>query len=151
MMKRQRGVHASWEQNYMAARAELALARHLGASCLTHCLEHLARAEATTDDYRFDLLGNIDVKACEPHHRNLVVSRVHPDVRYVLLRATRTVSRVDNLHELEFEVMGWSPGDVTRFEPFRADTSKSFQSASDLLPLSSLMLELLKDRSRRAP
>lgn len=144
-LKQKPNIRASWEQVYLGARGELAFARLLGDKHLEYCREHLLRSDASLDDYRFDLPGRIDVKTSQEHNRNLVVNRVHKDVRYVLLRATRLVVRAEEPHELTLEVMGWSPGDKSRFEPFRTDPNKNFQLAGNLLPLSSLMLELAKD------
>lgn len=151
LLKSKPRIRATWEQVFLGARGELAFARFLGDKHLEYCREHLLRSDATLDDYRFDLPGRVDVKTAEATNRNLVVNRVHPDVRYVLLRATRVIARAEEPCELTLEVMGWSPGDKARFEPFRTDPKKSFQLASNLLPLSSLMVELLKDRLRRAP
>ncbi len=144
-MKQKPGIRATWEQVYLGARGELAFARLLGDNHLQYCREHLLRSDASLDDYRFDLPGRIDVKTAQLSNRNLVVNRVHPDVRYVLLRATREVVRAAEPHELTLEVVGWSPGDKARFEPFRADPKKSFQLAERLSPISSLMIELAKD------
>jgi hypothetical protein len=144
-MKAKPRIRASWEQVFLGARGELAFARFIGDECLEYCRQHLLRPDATLDDYRFDLPGRLDVKTSEPHNRNLVVNHVHPDVRYVLLRSTRVVSCSEDPCELKLEVMGWSPGDKARFEPFRTDPKKSFQLASNLLPLASLMIELAKD------
>lgn len=144
-MKRKPNIRATWEQVYLGARGELAFARLLGEKHLEYCREHLLRPDATLDDYRFDLPGRIDVKTAQENNRNLVVNRIHPDVRYVLLRATRLIVRAEEPHELTLEVMGWSPGDKSRFEPFRTDPKKSFQLAANLSPLSSLMVELAKD------
>lgn len=144
-MKAKPRIRATWEQVFLGARGELAFARFIGDTCLAYCREHLLREDATLDDYRFDLPGCVDVKTIEPHNRNLVVNHVHPDVRYVLLRATRAVDRGEDPTDLRVEVMGWSPGDKARFEPFRADPKKSFQLAGNLMPLSSLMMELAKD------
>jgi hypothetical protein len=141
-------IRASWEQVFLGARGELAFARFIGDACLAYCREHLLRPDATMDDYRFDLPGRIDIKTTEPANRNLVVNRVHPDVRYVLLRATRAVAQAEDPLDLKVEVMGWSPGSKARFEKFRLDPKKSFQLASNLLPLSSLMMELAKDMTK---
>lgn len=144
-LKKKPGIRATWEQVYLGARGELAFARLLGNKHLAYCREHLLRSDASLDDYRFDLPGRIDVKTAQEHNRNLVVNRVHSDVRYVLLRAMRLVVRAEEPHELMLEVMGWSPGDKSRFEPFRTDPKKSFQLATNLSPISSLMVELAKD------
>jgi len=144
-MKSKPRIRASWEQVFLGARGELAFARFLGDRHLQYCRDHLLRQDATADDYRFDLPGRVDVKTTEPSNRNLVVNRVHKDVRYVLLRATRAVTRAEDPLDLKLEVMGWSSGDKERFEPFRTDPKKSFQLAANLSPLSSLMLELAKD------
>ena len=147
-MKAKPRIRASWEQVFLGARGELAFARFIGDTCLAYCREHLLRPDATMDDYRFDLPGRIDVKTTEPANRNLVVNRVHSDVRYVLLRSTRAVAQAEDPLDLKVEVMGWSPGTKSRFEPFRTDPKKSFQLAGNLMPLSLLMMELAKDMAK---
>lgn len=128
------GAAGSWEQVYLGHLAEFAFARHVGA--LGYCRAKMTRLKPTSADYEHDLPGSIDVKAGEAGRDacNLIVNRPRPHVRYVLLKARRAVVLPDPPAVVEFDFLGWSRGEPSRFEPYRLDPRKSFQSRFKLEP-----------------
>lgn len=151
MLRTKPNAGGTWEQIYLGARGELALARFLDGielGCLDACRTHLVR-EATKEDFKRDLsLGNIDVKVTTGTNTGLVVNRLHADVRYVVLHVD-SAEAVEG--DVEFEFTGWLLGAPEHFEPFRSDPKKHYAHASKLKGFNALYPLLVKEaRARRA-